>query len=193
MSLKKVGNHSVHSLADVQSEQVGEGTVIWQFCVVLSNAQIGKFCNVNASVFIENDVVIGDNVTIKCGVQLWDGIRIQDFVQVGPNVTFSNDRFPKAKRKFKIEITFVEKGASIGANATICPGLTIGRHSIVGAGAVVTKDVQPYSVVVGNPAVRKGYITLDGIRLDEQMRDEYDSLYEWGESGELIKVNDQIS
>ena len=190
MSLKKVGNHNIHSLADVQSQLIGEGTIIWQFCVVLSNAQIGKFCNINASVFVENDVIIGDNVTVKCGVQLWDGIRIEDFVQVGPNVTFSNDRFPKAKRQFKLENTVVEKGASIGANATICPGITIGRHSMIGAGAVVTKNVEPYSVVVGNPAKRKGYITLDGVRINEQMKDEFGSLYTWSERGELIKAND---
>ena len=190
MSLLRIDNYNVHSLADVQSQQIGEGTVIWQFCVVLSNAQIGKFCNLNASVFVENDVIIGDSVTIKCGVQLWDGIRIEDFVQVGPNVAFSNDRFPKAKRQFKIEQTIVETGASIGANATICPGITIGKHAMVGAGAVVTKDVEPYSVVVGNPAVRKGYITLDGFRVNEQMKDEFDNLYGWSESGELIKVND---
>jgi acetyltransferase-like isoleucine patch superfamily enzyme len=135
-------------------------------------------------------VVIEDNVTIKCGVQLWDGIRIKKFVQVGPNVTFSNDRFPKAKRQFKMENTLVEEGASIGANATICPGITIGRHSMVGAGAVVTKDVEPYAVVVGNPAVRKGYLTLEGFRINEQMKDEFDSLYAWSDFGELIKVDD---
>lgn len=132
----------IHPLSDVQSQNVGENTKIWQFCVVLPNAVIGKNCNICSHCFIENDVKIGDNVTIKSGVQLWDGAVIEDDVFIGPNVTFCNDRYPKSKNKnFKLEKVFVKKGASIGANATILPGVTIGENAMIGAGAIITKDV----------------------------------------------------
>lgn len=143
----------IHELADVKTRDIGAGTRIWQFCVVLSGAKLGKNCNICAHVFIENDVVIGDNVTIKCGVQLWDGIRIEDDVFIGPNVTFTNDLMPRSKVYPKQFLqTIVKTGASIGGGATILPGITIGRYAIVGAGAVVTKSVPDGAVVVGNPA-----------------------------------------
>jgi UDP-3-O-[3-hydroxymyristoyl] glucosamine N-acyltransferase len=108
----------IHKLADVLSSDIGEGTKIWQFCVVLADAKIGKNFNVCANVFIENEVVIGNNVTIKNGVQLWDGIVVEDNVFIGPNVTFCNDRYPKSgNRNFKKEHTLIKKGASIGAGA----------------------------------------------------------------------------
>lgn len=143
----------IHSLSDVQSTNIGEGTMIWQFCVILKNAQIGSNCNINCQVFIENDVIIGDNVTIKPGVQIWDGVTIEDHVFIGPNVTFTNDIFPKSKNTdFKLEKTLIKKGASIGANATILPGITIGENALIGAGSVVTKDVPANEIWVGNPA-----------------------------------------
>lgn len=143
----------IHPLADVQSSNIGEGTNIWQFCVVLKNAQIGKDCNINCQVLIENQAIIGDNVTIKPGVQIWDGITIKDDVFIGPNVTFTNDLFPKSKNKdFKLEKTIVKKGASIGANATILAGITIGENALVGAGSVVTKNIPENEIWVGNPA-----------------------------------------
>ncbi len=143
----------IHKLADVQSEHIGEDTKIWQFSTVLKDAVIGKNCNICANVFIENDVKVGDNVTVKCGVQLWDGITLEDNVFVGPNVTFTNDKHPRSKvYPDKFWRTTVKKGASIGGNATICPGVTIGEGAMVGAGAVVTKDVPPFVTVVGNPA-----------------------------------------
>lgn len=132
----------IHPLSDVQSKNIGENTNVWQFCVVLPNAKIGKNCNICSHCFIENDVVIGDNVTIKCGVQIWDGMKIEDNVFIGPNVTFCNDRYPKSRNKdWKLEPVIIKKGAMIGANATILPGVTIGENTIIGAGAVVTKDV----------------------------------------------------
>lgn len=143
----------IHPLADVQSKNIGEGTMIWQFCVVLKNATIGKNCNINCQVLIENKAIIGDHVTIKPGVQIWDGITLEDNVFIGPNATFTNDLFPKSKNKeFKLIKTLVKKGASIGANATILAGVTIGENALVGAGSVVTKNIPDNEIWVGNPA-----------------------------------------
>lgn len=147
----------IHPLADVLTKDIGENTNIWQFCVVLSGAKIGAGCNICSHVFIENNVVVGNDVTIKNGVQLWDATVIEDGVFIGPNVTFCNDKHPKSKNKnFKIEGITVKCGASIGANATILPGVTIGENALVGAGSVVTKDVAPGTTVVGNPAHIRG-------------------------------------
>ncbi len=132
----------IHPLSDVQSKNIGKDTNIWQFCVVLPNAQIGDNCNICSHCFIENDVKIGNNVTVKCGVQLWDGVELEDNVFIGPNVTFCNDRYPKSKNNnFKLEKVIIKKGASVGANATLLPGVTIGENALVAAGAIVTKDV----------------------------------------------------
>ena len=140
----------IHPLSDVQSKNIGEGTNIWQFCVVLEGAKIGKNCNICSHCFIENDVVIGDNVTVKNGVNLYNGIKIEDDVFIGPNATFCNDKYPKSKNKdFKLEQIVIKKGASIGANATILPGVTIGENALVGAGAIVTKDVADEEKVKG--------------------------------------------
>jgi acetyltransferase-like isoleucine patch superfamily enzyme/dTDP-4-dehydrorhamnose 3,5-epimerase-like enzyme len=148
----------IHPLADVQTAQVGTGTNLWQFVVALPGARIGVDCNVCSHCFIENDVVIGDRVTIKNGVQLWDGLRIGNDVFIGPNVTFSNDKFPRSKQHMvSMLVTEIEPGASLGAGATILPGLTIGRNAMVGSGAVVTRSVPANAVVVGNPARIVGY------------------------------------
>ncbi|MGO4708177.1 acyltransferase [Chryseobacterium sp. 2TAF14] len=149
----------IHSLADVQSSNIGEGTFIWQFSIVLKGAKIGNNCNINCQVFIENDVTIGDNVTIKPGVQIWDGVSLEDEVFIGPNVTFTNDLFPKSKNKdFELKKTLVKKGASIGANATILAGITIGENALIGAGSVVTKDIPENEIWIGNPAKFLKYI-----------------------------------
>lgn len=143
----------IHHLAEVQTDKIGENTSVWQFCVILKNAQIGDYCNINCNVFIENEVVIGDHVTIKPGVQIWDGITLEDHVFIGPNVTFTNDHFPTSQNKeFKLRKTIVKAGASIGANATILGGVIVGENSLVGAGSVVTKDIPANEVWVGNPA-----------------------------------------
>ena len=142
-----------HAQALVESDAIGEGTRIWAFAHVLPRATIGKECNICDHVFVENDVSVGDRVTVKCGVQLWDGIRLEDDVFVGPNVTFTNDPMPRSRQHLsRYPETVVRRGASLGANATILPGITIGQHAMVGAGAVVTRSVPPYAVVVGNPA-----------------------------------------
>lgn len=143
----------IHPLSDVQTLSIGHGTNVWQFCVILKGARIGNNCNICSHVFIENDVIIGDSVTIKNGVQIWDGIVVEDNVFIGPNVTFTNDKFPRSKQYPNAFLpTVIKSGASIGGNATILPGLVIGTGAMVGAGAVVTKNVAPNSVVVGNPA-----------------------------------------
>ena len=143
----------IHPLSDVQSTNIGTDTRIWQFSVVLKDAVIGNNCNVCAHTLIENDVVVGNNVTIKSGVYLWDGIRIEDDVFIGPCVAFTNDKTPRSKQYPEVFLsTIVKKGASIGANATILPGVTLGEYCMVGAGAIVTKDVPAYATVVGNPA-----------------------------------------
>lgn len=143
----------IHETADVAACSIGDDTRVWQFVVILPGARIGAECNICAHVVVEGDVVLGDRVTVKSGVQLWDGMRIGDDVFIGPNVTFTNDRFPRSKIfPEKFSETIVNDGASIGGGAVILPGLTIGSNALVGAGAVVIADVAPRSVVVGNPA-----------------------------------------
>lgn len=149
----------IHPLADVQTQNIGEDTTIWQFCVILENAKIGKNCNINCHVFIENDVKIGDNVTIKPGVQIWDGVTIEDNVFIGPNVTFTNDLLPRSKHYRKeMDKTIIKRGASIGANSTILAGNTIGENALVGAGSIITKDVPDNTVWFGNCASLRGAI-----------------------------------
>jgi acetyltransferase-like isoleucine patch superfamily enzyme/dTDP-4-dehydrorhamnose 3,5-epimerase-like enzyme len=147
-----------HPQALVETEHVGKGTRIWAFTHILPNAVIGNDCNICDHVFIENDVSLGDRVTVKCGVQLWDGITLEDDVFIGPNATFTNDIFPRSKHFPAAFLkTMVKKGASIGANATILPGITIGTNSMIGAGTVVVSDVPENAIVVGNPARIIGY------------------------------------
>lgn len=144
----------IHERALVEpGARIGPRTRVWAFAHVLGGARIGADCNVCDGVFVENDVIIGDRVTLKCGVQVWDGVRLDDDVFVGPNATFTNDLFPRSRqRPDKFTETHVRKGASLGANCTILAGVVIGERAMVGAGAVVTKDVPPDTVVVGNPA-----------------------------------------
>lgn len=149
----------VHPNGICESEHVGKGTRVWAFAHVLPGARIGADCNICDGVFIENDVVVGDRVTVKCGVQLWDGVRIENDVFIGPNATFTNDPFPRSKaRPAQFAKTVVREGASIGANATILPGLEIGSGAMIGAGAVVTRSVPPHAIAVGNPAAIIGYV-----------------------------------
>jgi UDP-2-acetamido-3-amino-2,3-dideoxy-glucuronate N-acetyltransferase len=146
-------NYFVHERALVEEgAQVGPKTRIWAFAHVLGGAKIGADCNICDQVFIENDVVVGDRVTVKSGVQLWDGLRVADDVFIGPNATFTNDIFPRSKKAFELRQTIIERGASIGANATVLAGVTIGENAMIGAGAVVTKNVPANAVVAGNPA-----------------------------------------
>lgn len=152
-----------HPQALVESTAIGDGTRVWAFAHVLSGAVVGRDCNICDHVFIENDVRVGDRVTVKCGVQLWDGVRLEDDVFVGPNVTFTNDKYVRSRvRPEAFAQTVVKHGASIGANATILPGIVVGRHAMVGAGAVVTRSVPDYAKVLGNPARIAGYVDQAG-------------------------------
>jgi UDP-2-acetamido-3-amino-2,3-dideoxy-glucuronate N-acetyltransferase len=142
----------IHDHALVESDEIGAGTRIWAFAHVMAGAVIGAGCNITDHTFIEGDVVLGDRVTVKSGVYLWDGMRVEDDVFIGPHATFTNDPFPRSRQPFDCPSTTIRRGASIGAGAVILPGVTIGERSMVGAGAVVTKDVPSDVVVVGNPA-----------------------------------------
>ena len=149
----------IHPNAICESKEIGAGTRVWAFAHVLPGARIGRDCNICDGVFIENDVVVGDRVTIKCGVQLWDGLTVEDDVFIGPNATFTNDQFPRSKmRPEKFLRTTLRRGASIGANATILPGLEIGPGAMISAGAVVMRNVPANAIVVGNPARISGYV-----------------------------------
>ena len=149
----------IHHFADVKATQIGDGTKIWQWVAVFSGAKIGADVNICAHCLIEDDVVIGDRVTVKSGVYLWNGIRIEDDVFIGPNVTFTNDKFPRSKiYPDKFLTTKIEKGATVGGGAVLLPGITIGQGAMVGAGAVVTKSVPPYAIVTGSPARITGYV-----------------------------------
>lgn len=143
----------IHPLSDVQSKNIPESTRIWQYCVVMPNAKIGENCNICSHCFIENDVIIGNRCTIKCGVQIWDGIELEDNVFIGSNVTFTNDKYPRSQNPhWKPQGIKVCKGATIGAGSTVLPGITIGENAMIGAGSVVTKDIPAGELWVGNPA-----------------------------------------
>jgi len=143
----------IHPTAEVQTQNIGENTDVWQYCVILKGARIGNNCNINFNVFIENDVIIGDNVTIKSGVQIWDGIRVEKNVFIGPNVTFTNDKYPRSKQyPDKFQQIVIKEGASIGAASVILGGVTIGKNAMIGAGSVVSKNVPANELWLGNPA-----------------------------------------
>jgi acetyltransferase-like isoleucine patch superfamily enzyme len=162
----------IHFLADVKSKNIGKNTFIWQYSVVLPDAIIGENCNINCHTFVENDVIIGDFSTIKSGVYLWDGIEIEDYVFIGPNVTFTNDTRPRSKQyPDTYKKTVVKKNASIGAGAIILGGVTIGEFSMIGAGALVTKSVPSRALVVGTPAKIIAWLNNDGTKME--MKDDY--------------------
>jgi acetyltransferase-like isoleucine patch superfamily enzyme len=157
----------IHPTADVQTTKIGEGTTIWQFAVVLPGATIGKNCNINCHTFIENDVIIGDRVTIKSGVYIWDSIEIGNDVFLGPNVTFVNDKYPRSKQyPQKFQVTKIDIFVSVGANSTIMGGVHIGEYALIAAGSLVTKDVPPYSLMLGNPARVAGKVNQNGVVIE---------------------------
>lgn len=179
----------VHPQGICESESVGHGTTVWAYAHVLPGAVIGSNVNICDHVFIENDVIVGDRVTIKSGVQLWDGIELHDDVFVGPNVTFTNDRYPRSKQYPESFLrTIVERGASIGGGAVILPGIRIGRNAMVGAGAVVTRDVPAFAIVVGNPARITGYTDSDGRRMSSSAHSAPDAASQAPLSDSLVQL-----
>lgn len=159
----------IHPRSDIQSEHIGENTSIWQFVVILEGARIGEGCNINCNVFVENDVQLGNNVTVKSGVQLWDGLRIKDHVFIGPNVTFTNDKSPRSKQHpNQFQKTIIHNYASIGAAAIVLGGIEIGAYAMVGAGAIVTKNVPERALVVGQPAQIVGWVNKDGTKMKSE-------------------------
>lgn len=172
----------IHPLSDCKSQNIPDSTNIWQFCIIFPKAKIGNNCNICSHCLVENDVVIGNNCTIKCGVQLWDGIELEDNVMIGANCTFTNDMYPRSKNKdWQLLKTKVCYGASIGAGSVILPGLTIGSHAMIGAGSVVTKNIPKNTLWMGNPAQMKGYITKDNTTLDLQLRDKEGKIHDLSE------------
>lgn len=158
----------IHATAEVYTKDIGAETSIWQFSIVLPEARIGRCCNINCHVFIENKVMIGDYVTIKPGVYLWDNTVVEDHVFIGPNVTFTNDAFPRSKRyPSNFQSVHLKIGASIGANATILGGVSIGKYAMVGAGSLVTKSVPDYALVYGTPAIIHGWVDENGEKLQQ--------------------------
>jgi UDP-2-acetamido-3-amino-2,3-dideoxy-glucuronate N-acetyltransferase len=179
----------IHPTAEVQTEHIGVETSVWQHSVVLKGARIGNNCNINAFCFIENDVSIGDNVTVKCGVYVWDGVTLEDDVHIGPAVVFTNDQYPRSKHTFNLVRTVVKKGASIGANATLIPGITIGDYALIGSGSVVTKNVPNNTLWVGNPARQIGYVCNCGYKLDDALKcKQCNSEYDIDINGKVHKI-----
>jgi len=152
----EVMSYVVHPNAICDSKTIGPGTCIWAFAHILDQVEIGEDCNICDFVYIENGAKLGNRVTVKSGVQIWEGVDIEDDVFIGPNVTFTNDKYPRSRNiDFKLLRTTIRKGATLGANSTILPGLTIGKNAVVGAGSVVTRDVNDHETVMGNPARKK--------------------------------------
>jgi acetyltransferase-like isoleucine patch superfamily enzyme len=156
----------VHPSSLVETEDIGEGTTIWAFVHLLPGVRVGKKCNVCDHCFAEGGVTLGDNITLKCGIYLWQGTVLEDDVFVGPNVVFTNDTHPRSKNKdYNLQPVVVLKGASLGANSTILAGTTIGRYALIGIGSVVTRDVPNHALVYGNPARQHGWVDEQGNKL----------------------------
>jgi len=161
--------NKIHTTAEVNTNKLGSNVSIWQYSVILDGCHIGDNVNINAHCLVEGDVYIGNNVTIKSGVYIWNGTTVKDNVFIGPNVTFSNDKYPRSKNtNFKLEKTILEDSASIGAGSVILPGIKVGHHSMIGAGSVITKDIPPHSIVIGNPFKIIGYICSCGLKVDKK-------------------------
>ena len=156
-----MSGHFAHPLALVETEEVGSGTRVWAWAHVMQGARVGADCNVGEHCFVERGAVVGDRVTIKNGVQVWDGVTVEDDVFLGPNAVLTNDMRPRSRSAdFQALATRLRQGCSIGANATVLCGLTVGRWALVAAGSVVTRDVPDFALVVGNPARVRGHVCV---------------------------------
>src|ERR1700726_628906 len=180
----------IHPTAQTDGAIIGSRTRVWQYCVILPGAKIGEDCNICAHVFIESNVVVGSRVTIKSGVQLWDGLVVCDDVLIGPNATFTNDRWPRSGHEFDCPTTRLDIGASIGANATVLPGITIGQWGMVGAGATITRDVPPHALFVGNPAKQVGWVCVCGKRLPDALSCECGRAFSVESSSQIRLINE---
>jgi UDP-2-acetamido-3-amino-2,3-dideoxy-glucuronate N-acetyltransferase len=180
----------IHPTADVsQKANIGDGTSVWNQAQIRENAKIGENCNISKDVYIDFDVVIGNNVKIQNGVSVYHGVTIEDDVFLGPHMTFTNDLYPRAFiSDFKVYETFVKRGASIGAHATIVCGITIGEYAMIGSGCVVTKDVPPHGLVVGNPGRLIGFVGKTGKRLVKIEDSEESVFMKCSETGELYNI-----
>lgn len=178
----------IHSLADVQTQNIGKNTKVWQYTVILKGAVIGENCNINCHVFVESDVVIGNNVTVKSGVYLWDGLTVEDDVFIGPNVTFTNDPRPRSKQyPIGFQKTILKSKCSIGAAAVILGGVTIGEYAMVGAGCLITKDVPARALVLGSQAKIAGWLNKDGSKMIQQ-----DGSYIDKDYNEWVVINNEL-
>lgn len=179
----------VHPNALVESESIGAKTRIWAFAHVLKGAVIGEDCNLCDYVFVENEVKIGSRVTIKNGISIWDGLEIEDDVFLGPNAAFTNDMFPRSKRHSGNYLkTLLKRGASVGANATILCGITLGKYCLVGAGSVVTKNIPDFALVTGNPARFRYWISKTGEKL--MFKDDNTAVDSENNKYKLLKATD---
>ena len=169
----------IHPQGICESASIGEGTRIWAFAHVLPGASIGRDCNICDGVFIENDVVLGDRVTVKNFVALYDGLRVEDDVFIGPGASFTNDRYPRSRRHVPFPVTRLERGCSIGAGAVILSGVAVGKYALVAAGAVVTRDVAPFTLVKGNPARDSGLVCICGAPLRRNVHGLYCTSGDW--------------
>jgi acetyltransferase-like isoleucine patch superfamily enzyme len=179
-----------HPSAIVESEAIGEGTRIWHFVHVREKVKIGKNCTIGKSVYIDTEVEIGDNVKIENFVSLYRGVKVEDDVFIGPAVTFTNDLYPRSLiwDESRLGYTKVQRGASIGANATIICGVTIGEYALVGAGSVVTKDVPPFGLVYGNPARLMGFVCSCGIKLEKRVEEDEERILYECECGNKVEI-----
>ncbi len=175
MSFFKHDQALVHPKASI-----GENTRIWAFTNIQEGAVIGKECNICDGSFVESGATVGDHVTIKHHVSIFDGVTIEDDVFIGSNVAFVNDRYPRSRRddEWTLEKTIIKKGVSIGTNVTIMCGVTIGEYAVIGAGSIVTHDIQTQSLVYGNPAEFKGFVCFCGKKLDKNLACECQKKYE---------------
>jgi acetyltransferase-like isoleucine patch superfamily enzyme len=180
---------SIHPTALVASRSIGDGTRIWAFVNILAGARVGRDCNICDRCFVENDVVLGDRVTVKCGVSLYDGLAVENDAFVGPDVVFANDPRPRSgKRLAAYPRTRIREGASLGAGSIVLPGVTVGRFAMVGAGALLTRDVPDFALVYGNPARVHGHVCRCGrtLRVEEARAEcECGLRYVRGPAGEI--------
>lgn len=180
-----------HETAVVENVKIGDGTKIWHFAHIRTGAKIGKDCNIGKGVYIDTNVKIGDKTKIQNFVSIYAGATLKEDVFIGPSVTFTNDLYPRSNRWNEEDIvsTLVEKGVSIGANSTIVCGIKIGKHALIGAGSVVTKDVPSFGLMFGNPARLQGFVCYCGKKLNDVLtEDEKKTAYKCSRCGRTIEI-----